>query len=145
MDIFGFIKGLFTTGADIVDELNTSEEEKLTLRNKFAEIQAKVTGKMFTYQTRVAELENEVRVAELKSNHWLAANWRPLIAIFLVLNIAIMSWTGKEIPGALETLTNIFIPGYGGMRTAEKVVETNGKVKMGAINGLSAAAQIAGV
>ena len=145
MDIFGFIKGLFTSGAAIVDELNTSEEEKLTLRNKFAEIQAKVTDKVFSYQTKIAELENAVRIAELKSHHWLAANWRPMVAVFLVVNIVVMSWMGKNIPDAMSTLTNIFIPGYGGMRTAEKVMETNGKIKMGALAGLSAAAGISGV
>jgi len=98
-----------------------SEEEKLKLRNKFAEIQASMNTKMIDYQMKVTELENAVRLAELKSHHWLAANWRPLSAILLVVNAVVMSYLKIEIPQALETLTNVFVPGYGGFRMVEKV------------------------
>ncbi len=117
-----FISGIFKPAAELVDNLHTSEEEKLKLRNKFAEIQANMHTKMIDYQTKVTELEQQVRLAELKSNHWLAANWRPMSAVALVANAIIMSYLKIDIPPALETLTNVFVPGYGGFRMAEKIV-----------------------
>jgi len=119
--IANFISGIFKPAAELVDDLHTSDEEKLQLRNKFAEIQASMNTKMIDYQMKVTELENAVRLAELKSHHWLAANWRPLSAILLVVNAVVMSYLKIEIPQALETLTNVFVPGYGGFRMVEKV------------------------
>jgi len=121
--IGNFISGLFEPAANLIDNLHSSEEEKLQLRNKFAEIQASVNSKMIDYQTKVVELENKVRMAELASSHWLAANWRPCSAIFLVVNITIMSWIGIDIPDAIQNLSNIFIPGYALGRSAEKVMK----------------------
>ena len=119
--ITSFISGIFTPASDLIDNLHTSESEKLELRNKFAEIQASVNTKMIDFQTKVVELENQVRLAELASSHWLAANWRPASAIFLVVNIVVMGWMGTDIPDAIQNLSNIFIPGYALGRTAEKV------------------------
>lgn len=119
--IASFVSGIFGPAAELIDNVHTSEEEKLQLKNKFAEIQAEVNTKIIDYQMKVTELENTVRLAELASHHWLAANWRPASAILLVVNTVVMSYLGIEIPQALETLTNVFVPGYGGFRMVEKV------------------------
>lgn len=122
-----FITGIFSPAAKLIDDLHTSDEEKLQLKNKFAEIQAEVNKKIIDYQTKVSELENAVRIAELQSNHWLAANWRPGCAILLVVSTITMSLFGIEIPQALQTLTNVFVPGYGGFRMIEKVAASRNK------------------
>jgi len=125
--IANFISGIFKPAADLVDNLHTSDEEKLVLRNKFAEIQAEVNTKIIDYQMKVTELENTVRLAELSSHHWLAANWRPMSAILLVVSTVTMSIIGIEIPQAMQSLTNVFVPGYGGFRMVEKVVSMRKK------------------
>jgi hypothetical protein len=133
MSIFGtitsFISGIFGPAADLIDNVHTSDEERLQLKNKFAEIQAEVNTKMIDFQTKVVELENQVRLAELASSHWLAANWRPASAMFLVANIVVMGWMGNDIPDAIQNLSNIFIPGYALGRTAEKVSKARKKIE----------------
>ena len=122
--IGSFISGLFEPAAKLIDEVHTSSEEKLKLRNKFAEIQAVVNAKCIDYQTKMTELENGVRMAELKSNYWLAANWRPLTAMLLVVNTIVMAYLKIDIPDALSTLTYIFIPGYASLRSMDKRTKT---------------------
>ncbi len=119
--IASFISGIFEPAAKLIDNVHTSEEEKAQLRNKFAEIQASVNGKLIDYQTKVTELEHGLRLAELKSNHWLPANWRPLTAISIVVSIMALSFLDKEIPAALSSLANIFLPMYAGSRSWEKI------------------------
>ena len=41
MGLFDFIGGIFAPASKLVDDLHTSDEEKLTLKNELANIQAK--------------------------------------------------------------------------------------------------------
>lgn len=121
--IGSFISGLFKPAADLIDNVHTSEEERLTLKNKFAEIQAAVHDKSLTYELKIRELEYTLRNAELKSNHFLAANWRPICALAIVTCMIGLSIAKQPIPSALSSLATVFLPGYATARTVEKVMK----------------------
>lgn len=126
-EIASFIGGIFKPAADLIDDIHTSDEEKLQLRNKFAEIQAECNAKLIDFQTKMLELDNALRLAELKSHHWLAANWRPMSAVTIVASMLTLSFLREPIPSELSNLANIFLPMYAGSRTFEKIT----KIKAG--------------
>jgi hypothetical protein len=50
MGIWEFLTGLFKPAADIIDELHTSEEEKLSVKAKLLEIQTAVVNQIIDYE-----------------------------------------------------------------------------------------------
>ena len=69
-----FVKGV----GDVVDNLHTSEEEKLEAERKIKELIA-------SYQV---EMEKNITArwqVDLKSDSWLSKNVRPMVLIFLIV------------------------------------------------------------
>lgn len=130
MNITDFISGIFKPFADLVDNVHTSSEEKQTLRNKLAEINAALTVKMLELEGQIIEAQSKVLVAEIQGNSWLQQNWRPLTMVtFVVLIVA--TWLGYSTPGLTEAmhlrLLDIVEIGLGGYvlgRSVEKVATT---------------------
>ena len=83
MNILGMLTGggtkdLIEGVGGVIDDLHTSEEEKLAASQKIKEIVA-------SYQ---ATLEKEISsrwAADMASDSWLSKNVRPLVLIFLVI------------------------------------------------------------
>ena len=111
----------------ILDDLHTSGEEKLAAHNKLVELQLAANETFFEYEkARINESAETIR-AEAASEHWLAANWRPLMMInFGALITA--HWLGytatnlrpEEVLSLLE-IVKVALGGYVLARTAEKV------------------------
>jgi hypothetical protein len=94
--ITGLITGLAKPVADVIDELHTSEEERLTLKQKFFELQVALYSKVMDYEGKIIDAQASVIKAEAESESWLASNWRPLTMMtFLVL--IVNKWTGLSI------------------------------------------------
>ena len=75
MDIFsgGAVKAV----AGVIDDLHTSEEEKLQLKNRFAEIQAKLKSKQM-----------DINLAEAKHRSLFVSGWRPCLGWVGALSVA---------------------------------------------------------
>ena len=74
----GGAKDLVEGVGGVIDNLNTSKEEKLEAEQKVKEL-------VVSYQT---SLEKEISSrwnADMKSDSWLSKNVRPLVLIFLVI------------------------------------------------------------
>jgi hypothetical protein len=50
MSIFNFISNIFKPAVDLVDELHTSEEEKLTLTTAIRKIEVEFNSKVLEYE-----------------------------------------------------------------------------------------------
>ena len=87
MDIFtgGTVKAV----AGVIDDLHTSEEEKLQLKNRFAEIQAKLKSKQM-----------DINLADAQSraggiSGFMQRSWRPMIGMSCALAI-FWEFVGKQ-------------------------------------------------
>ena len=60
----GGITGLFKTAGDIVDNLHTSDEERLSLKNAFVELQGSVIGDVLEYQKSLNDAQSTIITAE---------------------------------------------------------------------------------
>lgn len=132
--ILGTVKAIFQPAADLVDELHTSDEERLTLKARLSEIEAAVSEKFVEYASLIAQLQADIIKTEANSGSWLARNWRP-VAMLNFLLIVNMYWFGFQ-PENLseETINHIFeiikwgLGGYVVGRSVEKTATTVGKI-----------------
>jgi hypothetical protein len=112
MSLFGFISDIFTPAANLVDNLHTSEEEKLTLLNELNKIKAGMQAKSV-----------ELMVAEAKSDHWLVAAWRPICALILFSLILLDGFKIVDAPPQVYSLAELFLGVYSGGRSLEKIAK----------------------
>ena len=122
-------KGLFNT----IDEVHTSEDERLTARQKLFEQQALIYTRVMDFESRLVEAQSRIVEAEAKSESWIAANWRPL-AMLVFTALIVNRWTGilsiiglppimidAEIEKELWTVIQVGLGGYVAGRSLEKV------------------------
>jgi|SaaInlV_100m_DNA_4_1039707.scaffolds.fasta_scaffold01596_4 hypothetical protein len=132
MNIFAFISGIFSPAAKLVDDLHTSEEEKLALRNELANIEAGVTSKAIELEKAQAEAKASVMVAEATSDGFITRSWRPIIMLGLfglvILDHFRIGTVGQMNPELFE-IFKYGVIGIGGGRSAEKIAKiVKGKV-----------------
>jgi hypothetical protein len=124
MNIFAFISGIFAPAAKMVDDLNTSEEEKLTLRNELASIEAGVTSKAIELEKAQSEAKASVMVAEAGSEGFITRSWRPIIMLGLFVLVILDHFKIGSMSSMNPELFEIFkygVIGIGGGRSAEKI------------------------
>ena len=127
------VAGLAKPVADTIDALHTSEEERLTLKQKFFELQVGLYNRVLDFETKLVEAQAQIVTAEATSESWLTRNWRPLTAVTFVA-LVVFRWTGlgpllgmpevvisENIEEKLWTAIQICLGGYVGGRTLEKI------------------------
>ena len=67
----------------VIDNLHTSEEEKLEAAQKIQELVA-------SYETQMEKEISSRWDADMKSDSWLSKNVRPLVLVFLVISTVLM-------------------------------------------------------
>ena len=67
----------------VIDNLHTSEEEKLEAAQKIKELVA-------SYETQMEKEISSRWEADMKSDSWLSKNVRPLVLVFLVVSTVLM-------------------------------------------------------
>jgi hypothetical protein len=122
MNIFSFIQDLFRPASDLVDNLHTSDEERLKLRNQLADIESKVNVKLLELEKTRIEALSRVDVAEANSKHTLRALWRPIVSMALVAIIIYAAFKPEIVLDQnIYDLANVFLGGYVGGRSLEKI------------------------
>ena len=117
----------------LVDDLHLSGEEKLSAQQKLLTMQMESFGKVMEYEKDILTMQAGIVQAEAKSEHWLTANWRPIVMLWLMALVS-MYWfdlTPVSItPEVASNLLDLVTWGLGGYvvgRSAEKVAKSLGK------------------
>ena len=74
---------LINSVGDVVDNLNTSKEEKLVAQHKIKKLVA-------NYEVEMEKNITDRWKADMNSDSWLSKNVRPMILIFLVVSTVLM-------------------------------------------------------
>ncbi len=124
MSIFSFISNIIKPATDLVDNLTTTEEEKLELKRKLIEVQNEFQSKVLDYETKLMESQSSIIRAEATSSSWLTKNWRPITMLtFLVLVVCdSFGLLAFRLADQAWTLLQIGLGGYVVGRSAEKIV-----------------------
>ena len=132
MGIFDFLGGLVKPVTDLIDSLVTTDEEKDKLKNAFTSIENDMKAKIIDYETKLAQYQSDIIIAEAKGQSWLQRNWGPcLMASFglIIFNNYILSpylgamfgWNVVlDMPSELWDLLKIGVGGYIVGRSTEK-------------------------
>ena len=126
--ILDFFAGIIKPIGDVIDNLTTSDEERLTIKQKMFELQVTLYSKVLDYESRLTESQAKIITAEAQSDSWLTKNWRPLTMVTFV-GLVVARWLGFTAPGISEavemelwSIIKIGIGGYVAGRSVEKVV-----------------------
>lgn len=124
MGIFSFVSSIFKPAADLVDNLTTTEEEKLELKKQLTQVENEFQSKVLEYETKLMESQSSVIKAEATSQSWITRNWRPITMLtFLVLVVCDSFGLLKfRLADQAWTLLQIGLGGYVVGRSAEKIV-----------------------
>ena len=116
-DIF---KGIF----GIIDEVHTSDEERLTIRQHMFQLQVELYTKVMDYESKIVEAQARIITAEAQSDSWIAKNWRPITMLtFLTLVVCdTFGWLPFRLASEAWTLLQIGLGGYVAGRSLEKIV-----------------------
>ena len=124
--VFG---GLLGKADSIIDEVFTSKEEKLTLKNAMQKM-------LLDSEATVQENVTERWKSDMNSDSWLSKNVRPLVLMFLVVCTMILVFIDAGVIdfkveerwiNLLEITLLTVIGAYFGGRSIEKVRDTNAK------------------
>jgi len=124
MGIFEFVSNIFKPAVDLVDELNTSEEERLELKKQILKIENDLQARLLEYETRLMEAQASIVRAEAQSQSWIARNWRP-ITMLTMLTLVVFGSLGVfnvTLQDEFWLLLQIGLGGYVIGRSAEKIV-----------------------
>ncbi len=124
MGIFDFIGGIFKPAAKLIDNLHTSDEERLKLQKQMKEIENQLSMKILEYETKLLDAQASVVKAEVMGQAWIQRSWRPITMLtFLVLVVCDSFGLLKfRLAGEAWTLLQIGLGGYVVGRSAEKII-----------------------
>ena len=106
----------------VIDNLFTSDEERLAARNKIMQV-------LKEKELELQKMQTDVIIAEAKGN-WIQRSWRPLLMLsfgFIVIYnkfaAPLFGWPIPVLEGEFWTLLQIGIGGYVVGRSAEKIAD----------------------
>lgn len=122
--ITDLIAGVFKPAAELIDELHTSDEERLKAKGHLLDVQAAAMQRVFDYEAETLKAKAGIVQAEAQSEHWITATWRPITMLtFLALAVGdSMGWLPNPLRDEAWTLLQIGLGGYVVARSGEKIV-----------------------
>lgn len=112
---------------DIIGKFVTSPDDKLKAQLELAKLTADFNLKLAELDTEWAKVQAEVITAEVKSESWMARNWRPILMLvftYIILHtyviVPVFSIKPVTIPEQMWELLKLGMGGYVIGRTVEK-------------------------
>jgi len=133
LGIFDLLSGIVKPITDMIDNLTTTDKEKLQLKNKLLEIQNLYNSKILEYENNISKYREQIIISESQGSSWLQRNWRPIlmvsITLILINNYILFPYLHTifsqivvlNFPNGLWTLLTTGITGYILGRSGEKI------------------------
>lgn len=128
MGVFKFISSIFKPAADLIDNLHTSEEERLAVKAALFSAQTQAAIKSLEYEQSILESRASIIKAEATADSWLTRSWRPMVMLFFtfIVGCVFFGFTPPGVPEAfvveIMSLIKLGLGGYVIGRSAEKVL-----------------------
>ncbi len=126
MNWFSLVGSIFKPAADLIDNLHTSEAEKLEVKQKMFELQVQAFTKAEEYETKLLDAKKTIITAEAQSQSVLARNWRPVTMLVFLLLVVLDSfgWLANPLSSEAWLLLQIGLGGYVAGRSVEKGIQS---------------------
>ena len=124
MSLLNFLGDIFKPATELIDDIHTSDEEKMQLRNKMEKIQNEMESKVLTYEQKLMEAQASVIQSEAQGESWIQRSWRPITMLTFLALVVLDSFGLLKFRLAEQawTLLQIGLGGYVIGRSAEKLV-----------------------
>lgn len=124
MGFLSFLGDIFEPAAKLIDDLHTSDEEKLQLKSEMFGMQAQLSVKVMEYEGKVLQAKADIIKAEASGASWMQRNWRPITMLTFLLLVVCDSFglLAFRLADQAWTLLQIGLGGYVVGRSAEKIV-----------------------
>jgi len=124
MSAWNLLSGLVEPVAKLIDDIHTSDEERLVIKSELFKMQSTLVSQVLDYEAKIVEAKSSIIVAEAQGQSWLQRNWRPITMLtFLVLVVAdVFGVTTFRLSGEAWLLLQLGLGGYVVGRSAEKIV-----------------------
>ena len=119
--IFNFLASIISPVTKLIDEVDTSDEERLKLRNELAAIEKDVKLKALELETEIYKGQTSIQTAELKQESFFIKAARPF-ATWSLVGIILFTYVGSPF---IKYIWNIHIP----------VIDDTAIITLGAISG----------
>lgn len=123
MNVLELIGQIFKPAAELVNNMHTSEEEKLKQKAVLLELQTNFLVEALNYEQEQLKTRAAIITAEAKADSWLTRSWRP-ITMLVFLGLVVLDSVGV-LPSPLApeawTLLQLGIGGYIIGRSAQGV------------------------
>lgn len=126
--VWSFLANLILPVTKLIDDVHTSEEEKLLIKSEMFKMQQEITNRVIAYETQLMDNQAKIILAEAQGESWLQRNWRPLMMVWFAVLLG-MYWLGfvpenltQETINQLFTLMQLGIGGYIVGRSGEKII-----------------------
>jgi hypothetical protein len=123
MNLLGLIGQIFKPAVELVDELHTSDEEKLVHKAAMLDTYSKALEASLNHELEGLKTRASIVEAEAKSQHWLTSAWRPITMLTFV-SLVVADQTGLlafRLAEEAWTLLQLGLGGYVVGRSAEKI------------------------
>ena len=130
MAVLDFLSGLVEPVTNLIDDMHTSDEERLKVKAKLFEMESAIAAQVLDYETRLAEAKTKVITAEAQGGSWIQRSWRPIAMLtFLVLIVAdTFGLTEFRLAGGAWDMLQLGLGGYVAGRSVEKVMSSVTKI-----------------
>ena len=125
MSIFNFLSEMISPVTELIDDLHTSEEEKMTLKAKMMQMQHEMSSKVLDYEKQLMETQGNIIVAEAKGDSFLQRSWRP-ITMLTFLGLVVFDsfgWLPNRLAHEAWLLLQLGLGGYVVGRSGEKIMK----------------------
>lgn len=126
MQLLNLIQSIFKPAVELIDEVHTSQEEKLQHKERLLITQAAVIDQVLQYEKDSFESRTKIIEAEARSEHWLTAIWRPVTMLtFLALCVGdSLGLLSSPLRDEAWSLLQLRLGGYVVGRSAEKITKS---------------------
>lgn len=122
-NIFKFLDDLIKPVTTLVDDLSTSDEERLKIKKELFNIESQTQQKLMELQLESQRLQLELLKNENQYGNWLQKSWRPIsMFVFLLLLIAYSFGYVSNLPTWVGHLFEIGFGSYIIGRSGEKIL-----------------------
>ncbi|NPV12721.1 MAG: hypothetical protein HPY57_13120 [Ignavibacteria bacterium] len=125
MPIWDTITNAIKPIGDIINNLTTTDEERLKAQIELKKLENEITSKLIELETQLVEAQKTIITAEAQGQSWIQRNWRPITMLtFLILvvldSLGILAY---RLSNEAWTLLQIGLGGYVVGRSAEKIIK----------------------
>lgn len=123
MHIWNFLAGVMDPIERVIDNVHTSEEEKLSLKAEAARVQGSISLAFLDYEKQLLQSRAQIITAEAQGQSWIQRSWRPITMLTFLALVVCDSFglLAFRLSDQAWELLKIGLGGYVVGRTVEKV------------------------